>query len=80
MEVRSELIDPWIMDLVVHDCTNCIQIEVPSGYLIKVHQTEHEIVDTPADLRELLDVARQSSMEWILIKPLMTSAPDMYLN
>lgn len=80
LEIRSEMIPPWVMDLLVNDCTNCVQIETPEGFLIKV-QTEDQTQETiPHDLAELIEVAKASSMEWLLIKAPGKSPNHFYLN
>lgn len=66
--IEPGMVDPWIMDLLEADAAECVQIETPSGFLIRVLPPEQDLGGQPLDLGNLIDAARRQSKDWLLIR------------
>ncbi len=68
LDLRPGMLDGWTMMLLGEDAAQCVQIETPAGYLIKVPSQEHDLGDQPEELRDVIAAARTSKRDWILVR------------
>jgi len=68
LDLRPGMLDDWTMLLLSEDAAQCVQIETPAGYLIKVPSLEHDLGDQPEELRDVIAAARESMRDWIRVR------------
>lgn len=67
LHVNGMLLSTLTMELLGSETAEFFHLNEERGVLIKVVLAEHDVVDCPSDLREVIEIARTEAKDWVFI-------------